>query len=201
MPGVETPAPQFDPAQAGKLLEAAGWTDSDKDGLRDQNGEKLKITMIAVERPGKDPTLPGQATEREKFVEAARRAGVIIDVRTGSENVVEKRLREGEFGVAMLDWHGMADMDLRPLIGTGGAWNLGGYSNPKLDKLLADIAQRWDPAERAKAAADVAAELAATWPFAGIVADAPQGLLHRRVQGVVVSDGWFDLSQVTLAAD
>ncbi len=201
MPGVETPAPQFDPAQAGKLLEAAGWTDPDKDGLRDQNGEKLKITMIAVERPGKDPTLPGQATEREKFVEAARRAGVIIDVRTGSENVVEKRLREGEFGVAMLDWHGMADMDLRPLIGTGGAWNLGGYSNPKLDKLLADIAQRWDPAERAKAAADVAAELAATWPFAGIVADAPQGLLHRRVQGVVVSDGWFDLSQVTLAAD
>lgn len=117
--------------------------------------------MVAVERPGKNPALPGQATEREKFVESARRAGVIIDVRVGSDAVIEKRLREGDFGIAMLDWHGMADMDLRPLLATGGAWNLGGYSNPKLDKILADMAQRWDPAERAKAAVDVKTELMA----------------------------------------
>ncbi len=199
MIGEESAAPSFDPAAASQLLDAAGWTDSDKDGLRDQNGEKLKITMVAVERPGKNPALPGQATEREKFVESARRAGVIIDVRVGSEAVIEKRLREGEFGIAMIDWHGMSDTDLRPLLGTGGAWNWGGYSSAKLDKLLADIAQRWDPAERAKAAVEVKAELMATWPLAGIVADSPQGLVQRRVRGIVLTDGWFDLSQLTLA--
>jgi peptide/nickel transport system substrate-binding protein len=199
MLGPDTAAPQFDPAAAAALLTAAGWIDSDKDGLRDQNGEKLKVTLVAVERTGKDPSLPGQATEREKFVEASRRAGVIIDVRTGSESTVEKRLKDGDFGVAIVEWHGMTDSDMRPLLGTGGSWNFGRFSDVKIDKILADMAQRWDPGDRAKAALDIISQLNATWPIAGIVADAPQGLLQRRVKGVVIGDGWFDLTQVSLA--
>ena len=30
-------------------------------------------------------------------------------------------------------------------------------------------------------------------PLAGVVAAAPQGLVHRRLQGVQVWDGWLDL--------
>jgi hypothetical protein len=60
------------------------------------------------------------------------------------------------------------------------------------------MAAAWDPAERSKAAGDLATALAQTWPITAIVADAPQGLVHRRVQGVKVWDGWLDLSQLRL---
>ena len=43
--GVEAPVPDFDPATAGKLLDDAGWTDHDKDGVRDRNGMKLSFRL------------------------------------------------------------------------------------------------------------------------------------------------------------
>ena len=46
---------------------------------------------------------------------------------------------------------------------------------------------------------ELAAALAESWPIAGIVADAPQGLVHRRVENVNVWDGWIDLSQLRFA--
>ena len=55
----------------------------------------------------------------------------------------------------------------------------------------------WDPAERAKLAGELAAALAEVWPMAGIVADAPQGLVHKRVKGVRVFDGWIDLGALS----
>ena len=61
------------------------------------------------------------------------------------------------------------------------------------------MAAAWDPAERTKLATDLAAAFDETWPIAGIVADAPKGLVHKRVQNVRVWDGWIDLSQLKLA--
>ena len=55
----------------------------------------------------------------------------------------------------------------------------------------------WDRAERSKLAPELAAALAESWPIAGIVTDAPQGLIHKRVQGVRIWDGWIDLSRLS----
>ena len=68
----------------------------------------------------------------------------------------------------------------------------------KIDRALEQMAAAWDPSERSKASGDLAAAFAEVWPIAGIVADAPQGLIHRRVQNVKVWDGWLDLSQLRL---
>jgi hypothetical protein len=57
----------------------------------------------------------------------------------------------------------------------------------------------WDPAERGKLAKELATALGESWPIAGIVAEAPQGLIHRRVENVKVWDGWIDLSQLRFA--
>jgi hypothetical protein len=65
---------------------------------------------------------------------------------------------------------------------------------------LGALAPAWDPAERARLAPELAAGLAETWPLAGIVADAPHGLIAKRLQGVRVWDGWIDLSQLSFAA-
>jgi hypothetical protein len=60
------------------------------------------------------------------------------------------------------------------------------------------MAAAWDPAERTRLATELAAAFEETWPIAGIVADAPKGLVHQRVGNVRVWDGWIDLSQLKL---
>ena len=61
------------------------------------------------------------------------------------------------------------------------------------------MAGAWDPAERARLAKELVAALDESWPIVGIVADAPQGLVHQRVEGVRVWDGWLDLGQLKLS--
>ena len=189
--GPEATIPQFDPAAATKLLDAAGWTDSDKDGIRDKAGVKLELVMVGVERKqAMDSSGPPVKTERDYFVDAARRIGVVIDVKTGGDQWVEKRIAEGTYDVAELEWSGMVDMDLSKLL--RGA-------SPAIDRALDGLAAAWDPADRAKGATELIAALEEAWPLAGIVADAPKGLVHKRLQNVRIWDGWIDLSQLKLA--
>jgi ABC-type transport system substrate-binding protein len=188
--GPEAPVPDFDPAAAGKLLDDAGWIDSDKDGIRDSAGKQLRLVMIGGEKPAaKDASGPPVKTERDYFVEAARRAGVVIEVKTGGESWVAKRRAEGNYDLVEIAWSGMVDSDITPIV--GGA-------DPRVARALEQLAAAWDPEERTKAAPELAAALAEVWPIAGIVADAPQGLIHRRVQNVKVWDGWIDLAQLRL---
>src|SRR6185503_12148770 len=187
--GPEAPVPDFDPAAAAKLLDAAGWTDADpKDGIRDHAGKQLRLVMIGGDKPvAKDAAGPPHKLERDYFVEAARRIGVVIDVKTGGESWLEKRLAEGSYDVAELVWSGMVDGEPASLVG----------HSPPIDRALDALAAAWDPAERDKLAPELAAALAETWPLAGIVADSPHGLIAKRVKGVRVWDGWIDLSQLS----
>ncbi len=203
--GPEAPVPDFDPAAAGKLLDQAGWIDSDKDGIRDLNGQQLRLTLIGTEKPApKDTSGPPVKTERDYFVEAARRAGVVIEVKTGGASWLDKRVGEGGWDLVEMTWNGRVDMDVSAIIGGVGASPASKIPptrpvQPKVDRTLDAMAAAWDPAERAKLSKDLAAALAESWPIAGIVADAPQGLVHRRVENVKVWDGWIDLGALRFA--
>lgn len=198
--GPEAPIPAFDPAAAAKLLDAAGWTDTDKDGIRDQGpGKQLRLVLLGVEKPAvRDASGPPPKTERDYFVEAARRAGIVLEVKTGGEQWLDKKLAEGQWDLVEIAWTGRVDMDITPLVGGNGPTR---PVQPRVDRALDAMAAAWDPAERSKLAAELAAALAESWPIAGIVADAPQGLVHRRLQNVKVWDGWIDLGVVKLAEE
>ncbi len=193
--GPASPVPEFDPAAAGKLLEAAGYRDSDGDGLRDFAGKPLRLTMLRLERerPATDSGEPPPANDVDRFLAAARRAGVAIEQKVGTEAVLEKRLADGEMQLAMVEWRGMVDSDLRELVGTGGALNYGRVSSPAIDRALAALAAAWGPEDRWAAAQPLLRAFEEEVPLAGVVAAAPQGLVHRRLQGVQVWDGWLDL--------
>lgn len=188
--GAETPVPDFDPAGAAKLLDAAGWTDAHpKDGIRDQDGKQLRLIMIGGDKPvPKDASGPPQKLDRDYFIEAARRIGVVIDVKSGSEPWLEKHVADGSYDIAELVWSGMVDAEPGARLA---------HASPRIDRALDALAAAWDPAERARLAPELAAGFAETWPLAGIVADAPHGLIAKRVKGVKVWDGWLDFSQLS----
>lgn len=199
--GTEAAIPDFDPAAAAKLLDEAGWVDSDKDGIRDRGPasavgsagqpEQLMLTLIGREKAApKDASGPPVKTERDYFVEACRRAGIVIEVKTGGEQWLDKKVGEGAWDIYEMNWAGRVDMDITSLVGGKDA---------RIDRALEAMNTAWDPAERAKLSKELAAALDAYWPFAGIVAEAPQGLVHRRVENVKIWDGWIDLSVLRFA--
>ena len=189
-------APELDPDGAGRLFDEAGWIDSDGDGIREKGGTKLLLEVLVVEREGGKPH-----PEQGRILDALRRAGIGLDVRAGTEAVLRNRIRDGHFNLAFLEWSGAVDTDLSPLVGTGGAQNFGRFSSKQVDRALAALEQVWEPASRGPLMGELAAALAEDMPLSGIVAAAPQGLVHRRVEGIVAWDGWFDLTALSLKPD
>lgn len=53
----DQPAPAFDPAAAGRLLEEAGWTDPDGDGLRARDGLAARIEICTIARQARRDTV------------------------------------------------------------------------------------------------------------------------------------------------
>ena len=207
--GIEPVVPQFDPKAAGALLDAAGWIDSDHNGIRDRKGNELRVVMVGGERGPKASGPAGTATTlpREYLIEAARRIGMVIELRTGSEAWVANHVDDGKYDIVELQWAGMVDMDIGPRIASAERRTKAAPAGPvavadsPVVRVLDQMATAWDPAERAKLAGPLASAFAETWPIAGIITDAPQGLVHRRVHGVRVWDGWIDLTQLSLAAN
>src|SRR5690606_4301055 len=115
--------------------------------------------------------------------------------------VLANRLRAGDFDLAFVHWQSAVDQDLAPLLESGGALNFGRFSHPRVDALLAGLRNVWEPAMRAPRVAELGQALAETWPMAPIVAPDPYGLIHRRVQGAVVWDGWLVLRALALAPE
>ncbi len=181
-------APVLDPGAAGRLFDEAGWSDADGDGVREKAGQKLRLEVLVVEHAGGKPH-----PEQQRILDGLKRAGIGLDVRAGTVAVLENRLRDGSFHLAFLEWTGAVDSDLTALVGTGGDVNYGRFSSRRVDRALAELRAVWEPASRAPLMGELSAALADEVPVAGLVAGAPQGLVHRRVQGVVVWDGWIDL--------
>lgn len=200
--GPAPPTPDLDPVAAGKLLDEAGWIDNDKDGIRDKDGVKLRLSALVLDKPDVPAGGPRQVeTERSQILESLRRGGISVEVRAGSEAVVLNRVRDGDFDLALLELALPVDTDLGPLLGTGGALNFGKCSSRRIDSALAALDATWEPAARVPLIGELAAAVAEDWPIAGVVMPAPQGLVHRRVGDVVVWDGWIDLRRLTLAPD
>lgn len=181
--------PTYQPGEAYRLLDAAGWRDVDGDGRRERHGQPLRVALLADESD--DPT-------RAQLIDHLKRAGFALDVRVGTPAVLRNRLEAHEFDLALVSWRGVVDDDLAPLLGTGGTLNYGRFSEPRVDRALAALEGAWEPAERAARAGELAAAIAEAWPIAPVTSPFPRGLIHRRVRGAVTWNGWISIPALSL---
>ncbi len=179
-----------DAAQAAALLDEAGWLI--EDGVRRKDGERLHVAMLAL--PGGE-----ENDDRDRIATALTEAGFFVEVRRGSSGVLMNRLETGEFDLALLEWDAMVDVDLAPLVGTRGRLNYGRYADSDTDALLDRLHAAESPAARRPIVAELGAHLARTVPFVALSAPDPRGLMHRRVRGAVVWNGWIALRRLSLA--
>lgn len=135
----------YDPEMAKSLLEEAGWIDTDGDGIRDKDGQPLRLDF---------PTHGGFPLYRDPCpIVQAQLAEVGIDVNV-QNLAVPAWLEAGRVGnhhIGIVDWRASdPDFDLRLPFhsdnATAFAWNW--HSNSHLDDLLMEGMAVTDPEER-----------------------------------------------------
>src|SRR6185503_10210473 len=124
----------YDTAQAKRLLAFRGWRDTDKDGIRDRDGQPLAFHVLVTSSSAIRKTYARLLQEQFRLV------GVQMDIDEVEASVVSERARAGKFDAVMLAWN----TDPTPSSGVPQVWTRGGfersnylrYDNPAFDALV-----------------------------------------------------------------
>ena len=142
----------YDPEKAKSMLNAAGWKDSDNDGILDKNGEKLSLTLVTYPERAELPPMA------EIIQDELKKIGVEVEVKSVDVDTSENLRFSGDFdmylgGRSLMnapdpDWIMMADYDSSGTFNKGyGPYN---WKNEKLDSILDEARTLTDNAARKK---------------------------------------------------
>lgn len=133
----------FDPQKAKKILDDAGFHDPDGDGPKSRFPSPVVMKISA-----------SNAVVRQfssVIQDSLKKIGIDVSIESLEDNTLRDAQRNGQFQLTTGRWVGgnQDPIFLRDLFMTGGNFNRGRYSNPDLDKILAEAVSTLDR-ERAK---------------------------------------------------
>ena len=137
----------FDPEAAKKLLDDAGWTDSDKDGVRDRGGTPFNFELLITNA---HPVAEQIGTV---FQEELRRAGIEMSLRPLEWATFLQSVDERRFDAVLLGWSMPPDADPYQVWHSSQrekGSNYIGFNNPEADKLIEDARTEFDAETRIK---------------------------------------------------
>ncbi len=134
--------------KAEALLDEAGWSDHDGDGIRDKEigGRRVRFEFSVL--CNNDPL---RIAICNLLKENLDRIGIICSVRPMEFTVLMEKTQNREFQAFFGGWGTGADPDTSENIwGTGQGRNYVGYSNPEIDQLFKEGREEFDREKRAE---------------------------------------------------
>jgi peptide/nickel transport system substrate-binding protein len=186
-----------DEKAARALLDAAGWKDTDGDGVRDRDGAPLRFTFLTTTYSVKmGKLLP-------LFQEALRKAGVEADIERIDPGAYSSRVRARDFDVIAMSWSSPdAVQDLFQIFHSSQAKegsNSVGYANPAVDALLEQIRAEFDPQARAALERQVHRRLYEDQVYLFLSLRPQLDAVKTRVHGLAPSLAWYRLQDAWLS--
>ncbi|OZD30889.1 peptide ABC transporter substrate-binding protein [Rhodococcus sp. 06-1477-1B] len=133
----------FDPTAADALLDEAGWTGRDADGIRTKNGQRLTARWIAWTPVPDDRAALANAVQSDLKAVGFDLQREVLEPGAYNEQYGPKTYDVTDWGFSGVD----ADL-LRSHLATDGFQNASQVSDPAMDALLAQGASTTDPAAR-----------------------------------------------------
>ena len=146
----------YDPEQAKAILEEAGWVDTDGDGIREKDGQKLTIRWLTYPSRQELPLLAEYSQATLKAI------GMDVQINcTKDHNSIRKDQTAWDVWFSANVNAGLGDpqnfFDTYCL--DNSIKNSGGHHSDKLEELAVQLRGTFDPDERAKIAVDMQQEL------------------------------------------
>jgi peptide/nickel transport system substrate-binding protein len=176
----------YDPEEARRLLDEAGYKDPDGPGPAKRFSLTYKTSQNELRRRIGE-ALQGLLGE----------IGIDVKMRSYEWGTFFSDIRKGNFQVYTLTWVGIADPDIyhylfhSESIPPNGA-NRGAYRNPEIDRLLESGRARQDREERRRIYGQVQKMLAEELPYVSLWNETNVVVMDRRIRGFVLyPDGNF----------
>jgi len=136
--------------RANKLLDEAGWKDTDGDGIRDKDGKPLSVDFIIYNSRAELP-IYAEAVQAD-----AKKVGIDVKIKPVDYNLLDKIGTSGEYDllISNITTANTGDPEIylnwywRTNVNGDNPQNGSGYSNPAYDAKCAELAVEFDPAKR-----------------------------------------------------
>jgi peptide/nickel transport system substrate-binding protein len=171
--------------KAEELLDEAGWTDSDGDGIRDKqiNGrrQKLEFTILTSQRDLRIAVCT-------LLKECLDRIGVICHVKPTEFTVLEQLTSEHKFQAWMGGWGTGTDPDTSEnLWKTGENRNYVQYQNPEVDRLYEEGKKEFDREKRAEIYRQIHLKLWEDQPYTWLYFQPALYGFNKKLRGYMIS--------------
>jgi peptide/nickel transport system substrate-binding protein len=142
---------KYNPEEAIKILNAAGYTDTDGDKILEKNGKKLSLNIAVFPTRAEIPVI-GEAMQ-------AQLKEIGIDANIKSYESVNPILKSGDFDLSLYNVNTATTGDpqsfLEIYFRTGGTSNFGKYSNKNVDALIDQYKNEYDTEKRYETATKI----------------------------------------------
>jgi peptide/nickel transport system substrate-binding protein len=182
------PVLPFDPLQAKRILNDAGWFDSNNDGILDRGGKPFKFDFYIF--AGSIAGLPFA----QLFQEELKKVGVEMTIVPLEPSMMIQRVIAGNYQAAYMGWDLDPDPDPFPQFHSSQVppkgQNFVYYVNPAVDKLIEDGRKELDFSKRIKMYQEMHATLAADQPYTWAIQVSVKWGVNKRIRNVKESRGW-----------
>lgn len=195
VPGLDgslAPLPH-DQVAAERLLDEAGVRRATSGAPRLWNGRPWRVEILAVARA------PVAEEQTRRIATDLAKTGIAAAPRFIEPVDLFGRLRKGAFDAAVLTFATRQSGDLSPLLGSGGAVNYGGFSDPGIDAALEAVRRLAPGLEREAAWLSMGRLVQDKQPVVFLYAVEEAVLVRRTLRDVAPSGDWVDLLRATVA--
>lgn len=182
----DVPKFEYDPEKAKALLEEAGWTDSDGDGVLDKDGQDFEFEL---------KTNQGNKV-REKLLVIAQEQwgeiGVKVTPKVVEFSALSAELNDKNFEAYILGWGLRDDPSLSPYFHSEeieSGFNRVSYSNPELDEVMEKGDSIMNPDERVQYIEESQAIVAEDQPYTFLYYPNRNLLYSKQIKNVLSHPG------------
>jgi len=165
----------FDPSEAARLLDEAGWRDEDGDGVREKDGQRLEFTVLANEE------WEGAAVYANQSL---RTVGVRMNVLLLDSSVVRERLASGDFDAVIEYLWAEPGSGVHSLDALLGEESSTGYRNPRVVELIDQLQATLDFDVIDQIYAELSEIIRADVPMTYLTMNVETYVAHRRIKGL-----------------
>jgi peptide/nickel transport system substrate-binding protein len=191
------PDPLFqfnNPDEARKLLEEAGWVDTDGDGIREKDGERFEITfLLSTGLVGRWP----YDTIAEIVQSELREIGIRVNIMVVETGLWREKLRRGEAEISIRPWAAISPQErLESWLHSEGTNVLGMgifYSNQEVDELIEELMRTTDEKEAKRLAFEIQRIAAQDVPIIPVYDEVLINAVRHNIRGYELHP-WFTVN-------